>query len=78
MRENNDNQLWPTPVDGVQEAVRFDAWGWPNADSTAQQWVEMLTYWTAQREQLGGGASRAQRNAVSRNIERWSGQKRKK
>lgn len=63
-----ESECWPTPVDGVQEAVRFDAWGWPNKDSTPSQWIEMLTYWIALREQLVGGASRTQRRGVANQL----------
>ena len=62
--------VWPTPVAGMQEAVRFDACGWPHAESTPEEWLNVLSYWTALREQLIGGASRSQRNAVER-ATRW-------
>jgi len=63
--------VWPTPTAGAQEAVRFDACGWPTAESTPEEWLNMLSYWTALREQLVGGASRSQRNAVERAYSRW-------
>ena len=57
-------QVWPTPTAGLQEALRFDAWGWPHAETTCEEWINMLTYWTAMREQMISGASRSQRAAV--------------
>jgi hypothetical protein len=62
--DNGTYQVWPTPTAGLQEALRFDAWGWPHAESTCEEWINMLTYWTAMREQMISGASRSQRAAV--------------
>lgn len=56
--------VWPAPVAGVQEALRFDAWGWPSPTTSCDEWINMLTYWTAMREQMISGGSRAQRGAV--------------
>ena len=56
--------VWPTPVAGMQEALRFDAWGWPHQTTTCEEWINMITYWTAMREQMISGASRSQRAAV--------------
>lgn len=68
VRDQGDNEVWPTPTAGAQEAVRFDACGWPNEKSTPDDWIPLLSYWTALREQLVGGASRAQRRAASKTM----------
>ena len=65
VRDQGDGAVWPTPTAGVQEAVRFDSCGWPSDNSTPEEWVTYLTFWTALREQLVGGASRAQRRAAA-------------
>jgi len=65
VRDQGDGAVWPTPTAGPQEAVRFDACGWPNENSSPEEWITYLTYWTVLREQLVGGASRAQRRAAS-------------
>ena len=59
-----DHVVWPTPTSGMQEAMRFDAYGWPCSMTTPAQWMEMLSYWAVLREQMACGASRTQRNAV--------------
>lgn len=58
--------VWPTPTAGESEPLSFDACGWPDANTTCEEWINMLTYWQALREQLVSGASRSQRNAVDR------------
>ena len=72
-RDQEQEVVWPTPVDGVQEAVRFDACGWPTATSSADEWITCVSYWTALREQLVGGASRAQRRAASSTLASFRG-----
>ena len=64
-RDSEQEVVWPTPVSGMQEAVRFDAMGWPTATSSAEEWITCVSFWTALREQLVGGASRSQRRAVT-------------
>jgi hypothetical protein len=64
-RDSEQESVWPTPVAGMQEAVRFDACGWPTPTSTADEWITCVSFWTALREQLVGGASRSQRRAVT-------------
>ena len=71
VRDQGDGAVWPTPTAGVQEAVRFDSCGWPSDNSTPEEWVTYLTFWTALREQLVGGASRAQRRAASNQLEKF-------
>ena len=61
-----DHVVWPTPTSGMQEALRFDAHGWPHSQSTAAQWLEMINFWLLLREQMSCGASRAQRGAVDK------------
>jgi len=60
-----EDGVWPTPTAGVQEAMTFDACGWPNPNTTAAEWLSMLTYWTVLREQLIGGAPRRARGKFS-------------
>jgi len=71
VRDQGDGAVWPTPIAGAQEAVRFDACGWPNENSTPEEWVPLLTFWTALREQLVGGASRAQRRSASSQLAQY-------
>ena len=61
---NRDNMIWPTPTSTPQDALRFDAYGWPIANTTAEEWLNMLSYWTALRDQMMFGAARSQRNEV--------------
>lgn len=65
-------QVWPTPTGGVQEPLRFDAWGWPGEGTTCEEWINMLTYWTAMKEQIIGGASRSQRASVDSQLAAFS------
>ena len=58
-REHEPNgYVWPTPVEGAQEAVRFDTAGWPTASSTPTEWIQCLSFWTALREQVSPHAVR--------------------
>jgi len=50
--------VWPTPVSHQEEALTFDACGWPSEHSTPEEWLQMLQYWTCLREQLIGGLPR--------------------
>jgi len=61
-----NEEVWPTPINGVQEGVVFNQSGWPDDSTTASEWVGMLTFWTALRMQLVGGAPRRARNSVSK------------
>ena len=73
---NRDNMIWPAPTGGHQEPLRFDACGWPHASTTCEEWLTMLDYWTAMREQMMFGASRAQRNMVDRTLESFGSRRR--
>jgi len=68
------SSVWPTPISGVQEAVRFDTAGWPSEKSSCEEWITCVTFWTALREQLVGGASRSQRRAVTNQFAQFQGQ----
>ena len=57
--------VWPTPVATAEEALRFNACGWPDEKTTPEEWLAMLSYWTALREQMITGASRARRKQVT-------------
>merc|ERR1711964_121587 len=57
-----DDVFWPTPTAHVQEALRMDTCGWPSDDTTAEQWLSIIQYWTVLREQLITGAPRRSRN----------------
>ena len=46
------SSVWPTPISGVQEAVRFDTAGWPSENSSCEEWISCVTFWTALREQV--------------------------
>mmetsp|Transcript_32260 Transcript_32260/g.53304 ORF Transcript_32260/g.53304 Transcript_32260/m.53304 type:complete len:215 (-) Transcript_32260:290-934(-) len=61
--------VWPTPVQGEQEALAFDACGWPTQTSTPEEWLAMLQYWTVLREQLIGGAPRRARKVVTKQLD---------
>ena len=61
-----DHVVWPTPTSGLQEALRFDQHGWPHAETTPEEWITLIDYWTVLREQMACGASRTQRNAVDK------------
>lgn len=61
---SRDGLVWPTPGCAAAEAVRYDVFGWPGAKTTCEEWLSMLSFWTALREQMVCGASRAGRKAV--------------
>jgi len=71
-----DHVVWPTPTSGMQEALRFDAHGWPHSQTTPAEWIDMLTYWSVLREQMACGASRTQRNAVDLAYRQFEGSRR--
>ena len=57
----------------LQEALRFNAHGWPHAQTTPEEWITYLTYWTLLRDQMVFGASRAQRGEVDRAVSGFKG-----
>ena len=66
-----DHVVWPTPTSGFQEALRFDQHGWPHAETTPEEWVTLIGYWTVLREQMACGASRTQRGAMDSAFGKW-------
>jgi hypothetical protein len=73
---SRDGLIWPTPTSGYTDPLRFDAFGWPGSATTCEEWISMLSYWTALREQMVSGASRAQRNNVDRAMAGFRGSRR--
>ena len=71
-----DHVVWPTPTSGLQEALRFDAHGWPHSQTTPAEWIDMLTYWSVLREQMVCGASRSGRNAAESQLNAFQGRRR--
>ena len=55
----------PTPTCVDQEAMTFNACGWPAEHTTPAEWLPMLQYWTVLREQLINGAPRRARSTVT-------------
>ena len=39
---NADEMVWPTPTAQAQEALRFDACGWPSESTTPEEWLGMI------------------------------------
>ena len=37
-----DDMVWPTPTAQAQEALRFDACGWPHESTTPEEWLGMI------------------------------------
>ena len=70
-----DHVVWPTPTSSAQDAMRFDACGWPCSVTTPAQWMDMFSYWSVLREQMACGASRTQRNAVDNMFSDFAGRR---